>query len=439
MRSMKKTWTSLCICVFLFCLLSWNCALAVQQETEDLSLPVFAINAEAGLPALLAAMAGRKAVLLGDGTHGTEEFYAFRKLITRKLIRDYGYRVLILEAEWDSAEQFDLYIRNRLQPPPDSRAFLAGAFSRWPQWVWANEEMVEFMEWLKLFNLENAGKSPVHCFGMDMQLAVQSSLAFLLRQFPAEVAFHDRFQDLHDWWQPYINDPILFNRAYVAGQETGSLLATELLGAISNSVFASFEVAWRLKMLAAAEEYYRTMSFNQYEAWNIRSRYFAEYVLAILARDEAKGGVIIWAHNSHLGDMAGSDVQGTGLINLGNLLRRFLGAENVFILGSTSYKGTVSATSEWGGQVREIEAPPAADGSLEAVLESGGWDNPLLLFRTEDERARWSQPMLHRGIGVTYDPTDEHPTNYLITRVSKRYDALVFWRKTRSLQLLAAP
>ena len=150
--------------------------------------------------------------------------YAIRSyyVITRRLIRDYGYRVVILEAEWDSAEQFDLYIRDRLQPPPDSRAFLVGAFNRWPQWVWANEEMVEFIEWLKLFNLQKAPESQVHCFGMDMQLAVQSSLAFLLRQFPVGTVLHDRFQDLYDWWQPYINDPILFNKAYVAGQETGS-------------------------------------------------------------------------------------------------------------------------------------------------------------------------------------------------------------------------
>ena len=87
-------------------------------------------------------------------------------------------------------------------------------------------------------------------------------------------------------------------------------------------------------------------AIRSYYAWNIRSRYFAEYVLAVLGREEAGGGVIIWAHNSHLGDMAGSDVQGTGLVNLGNLLRRSLGAENIFILGATSYRGMVAAASE---------------------------------------------------------------------------------------------
>lgn len=433
---MKKARSFLILFMVLYSFSGSGVALAEDGDGAEVSLPVFAVNAVEGVPGLLSEMAGKKVVLLGDGSHGTEEFYAFRKWLTRILIRDYGYRVLILEAEWDSAEQFDLYIRNQLQNPIENRKFLAAAFDRWPQWVWANEEMAEFIDWLKLFNLEVSPGMPVYCYGMDMQLAVEGSLQFLLDKVPEDSVLRSRLIDLYNWWQPYIEDPILFNRAYVDGQETGSLLATEILESIDSP---PFNLEWRLKMLASAEEYYRTMSYDGYKAWNIRSRYFADYVLNVLTHPQSRGGVIVWAHNSHVGDMAGSNVEGTGLINLGHLLRQALGRKKVFILGSTSYRGTVAAASDWGEPVQTIDVPPAASGSLEELLESGGWENPLLLFRTEEERKLWAQPLLHRGIGVDYDPENEVPTNYLVTRVSDRYDALVFWRKTRALAPLMEP
>ena len=433
---MKKVPHHLIMILVAFVTCVCNGALADGQENDQRSLPVFATHAKEGVAALIDAMADRKVVLLGDASHGTEEFYAFRKWITRQLIRDHGFRVVVLEAEWDSAEQIDLYIRKISPQLQDSRAFLAAAFARWPQWVWANEEMVEFIEWLRLFNLEVSPEMPVLCFGLDMQLAVGASLAFLQRQFPLGSVHYNRLNDLYGWWQPYLDDPLLFNKAYVAGKETGSLLATELLDSLHEP---SFDTKWRLRMLAAAEEYYRTMSYDGYKAWNIRSRYFADYVLDVLAKSASEKGLIVWAHNSHIGDMAGSDVEGTGLINLGRLLRETLGKDKVFILGSASYGGTVMASPEWEEQPLIMDVPPAAEGSVEELLNSGGWENPMLFFRTEKERELWAYPMLHRGIGVAYNAENEVPTNYLVTRVSDRYDALVFWQTTRALAPIMEP
>jgi erythromycin esterase len=117
-------------------------------------------------------MRGRKAILLGDATHGTEEYYAFRKRVTRHLIREHGLRTVVLEAEWDGGRMVDDYIRGRLPADTSPRQMLLDAFPYWPSWVWANEELVEFVLWLKEFNSHLPPEEMVRCYGMDMQFAV---------------------------------------------------------------------------------------------------------------------------------------------------------------------------------------------------------------------------------------------------------------------------
>jgi len=400
------------------------------------TLPVFATDAAQGFASLIEKMKGRKVFLLGDASHGTDEYYAFRKWVTRHLIEDLGVRVVVLESEWDSARQVDSYIRGLLPAETGARQMLGEAFSRWPQWVWANEEMVEFVLYLKDFNSRLPVDKMVRCYGMDMQFATDASLRFLAGQWPDGSFLRQKYLDLYEWWLPYLEDPMLFNRAYVDGRETGSLLATELLGAIAEPTQEQRRI---LTMLIAVEQYYRTMSHDRYEAWNIRSRYFAWYVRSLFDSPEAAQGIVAWAHNSHVGDMSGTDVEDTGLINFGRLMRESLGPENVFILGSAGYGGTVLAATEWGRPPVVMTVPPARGGSLEALLESGGWDNPLLLWEDKEDAGLWSQPLLHRGIGVTYTPEDEMPGYYLTAQIAVRYDALVFWRKTTALQQMVAP
>lgn len=406
-------------------------------EQSGTNLPVFATDAARGFPYLLERMKGRRAFLLGDASHGTEEYYAFRKWVTRHLIEDLGVRVWVLEAEWDSAQVVDAYIRGRLPGDKGARQMLAEAFTHWPQWVWANEEMVEFVEYLKDFNSRLPPDRMVRCYGMDMQFAIGAALRFLAGQWPAGSVLRQKYQDLHGWWLPYLDDPMLFNQAYADGRETGNLLATELLGAIADP---SPEQRRILTMLIAVEEYYRTMSHNKYEAWNIRSRHFARYVRNLLESQEGAQGIVAWAHNSHVGDMSGSDVEDTGLTSFGRLMRESLGPDKVFILGSAGYAGTVLAATEWYQPPGVMTVPPAREGSVEALLNGGGWDNPLLLWEDEEQTRLWSsKPLWHRGIGVAYTPQAEMPTYYLTAKIAVRYDALVFWRNTRALQPMAAP
>ena len=405
-------------------------------ERQNSGLPVFATDAGRGLPFMLERMKGKKAFLLGDASHGTEEFYAFRKRVTRHLIGDLGVRVFVLEAEWDGGKMVDDYIRGLLPGKTCARQMLGEAFRYWPEWVWVNEELVEFVEWLKDFNSRLSPEQMVRCYGMDMQFAIATALEALAGVWPEGSRQERIYHDLREWWRAYQEYPMGYNFAYAAGRETGNLLATELLSALPGQ---DRELRRRLRMLIDAEEYYRTMSRSQYEAWNIRSRHFAGFVDDLLQEPAGAQGVVAWAHNSHVGDMSSTDVQGTGLTSFGRLMRERLGRDQVFLLGSAGYAGTVLAAPEWYKPPVVMNVPPAAPGSLEAILESGGWDNSLLLFENDEQRDKWSMPLLHRGIGVAYTPEAEMPSYYLTAKISTRFDALVFWRHTRALQQMVLP
>ena len=425
------------VAMALFLLLGWVCVpLADADESAEERLPVFGTDAGRAFPLLMEGMRGRSVFLLGDATHGTEEYYAFRKRVTRHLIRQHGLRAVVLEAEWDGGRMVDDYIRGRLQPDLDPRQMLLEAFPYWPAWVWANEEMVEFVLWLKDFNSRLPAEEMVRCSGMDMQFAIFSALVALEGSWPVGSREERLYEELRQWWVRYQDYPMGYNFAYAQGKDEGNRAASELLATLPAE---ASEQRRRLTMLAAAEEYYRVMSANQYEAWNIRSRHFTGHVAEQLAEPHGKGGVAVWAHNSHVGDMSSTDVQNTGLVNLGRLARERFGQDQVFILGSAGYEGTVLAAREWYEDPQEMVVPPALPGSVETMLYSGGWENPLLYFATEEQRRQWSLELLHRGIGVAYTPEAEMPSYYLTAKIGMRYDAMVFWRRTTALRQLVAP
>ncbi len=422
------------ICIFCFCCLTAVSVFSPAEDSEE--LPVFAVDARQGLPFMLEKIKGKSVFLLGDASHGTEEYYAFRKRVTRHLIKDFGIRVLILEAEWDSVEKIDAYINGLLPSTIGPRQALRQAFTHWPEWVWANEELVEFVLWLKDFNRDLDPDNRIHCYGMDMQQAVGASLESLLKELDPDSRAAKLLADLVPWWQEYMDDPELYKRRIMDGTEKANLLATEILQSLENPEIKTRRL---LQMLIAVEEYYRTMAEDQYHAWNVRARHMAGFVNDLIHTRSGRKGVVVWAHNNHVGDRGGVNLDDSGITNMGSLLREMVGREKVFTLGSSGYGGTVLGAKEWGLEVQVFKVPPTVEGSVESLLNGTEWENPLLFWADEKQRQLWNRPFLHRGIGVVYDPSSEYPDNYLIINVSQRYDALVFWKKTRSLRLLEMP
>ncbi len=221
--------TILKIAHFFLILQCFSGTLVSGQDAGEDDLPIFAIDAQVGLPLIIQKIKGKSAFLLGDASHGTEEFYAFRKQLTRQLIKEHGVRIVVLEAEWDSGVLVDKYINQLLPDEIGPREMLSRAFSRWPQWVWANEELVEFVLWLKDYNQGKPLSERVHCYGMDMQLAIDASLDFLEKYYPENSAELQKLFAMRRWWQRYAENTAEYNQKVIEGVEKQSLISSELL------------------------------------------------------------------------------------------------------------------------------------------------------------------------------------------------------------------
>ncbi|MGM0846189.1 MAG: erythromycin esterase family protein [Bacillota bacterium] len=189
-------------------------------------------------------------------------------------------------------------------------------------------------------------------------------------------------------------------------------------------------------MVAAnAENYYRAMVTNDEQSWNIRDEHMVESLNAIMKSygDDAK--VIVWEHNTHVGDARATDMMEAGMTNVGQIVREQNPKEDVYIVGFGSHRGTVIASEEWGLNFEKMVVPPARRGSWEDAMHQAGNYNQILLFNDEN-RKLFHHPLGHRAIGVVYRPQYEQHGNYVPSVMSERYDAFIFIDKTNALQPL---
>ncbi|MEO6573909.1 MAG: protein-L-isoaspartate(D-aspartate) O-methyltransferase, partial [Polyangiaceae bacterium] len=100
-----------------------------------------------GIDALIERIGDSRVVLLGEATHGTSEFYRMRAQITKELILRHGFSFVAMEADWPDAARIDDYVRGT-----EPRSFRWSPFSRFPTWLWRNQEFAELVEWLRSYN-----------------------------------------------------------------------------------------------------------------------------------------------------------------------------------------------------------------------------------------------------------------------------------------------
>src|SRR5205085_10845674 len=116
-----------------------------------------------------------KVVLLGEATHGTAEFYRARAAITRRLIVDHGFSIVAVEADWPDAARIDRYVRH-LAAATEVRPI----FQRFPTWMWRNEEVLGFVDWLRLHNEHQPPARRTAFRGLDVY-SLGASITAVLR------------------------------------------------------------------------------------------------------------------------------------------------------------------------------------------------------------------------------------------------------------------
>jgi erythromycin esterase len=398
----------------------------------------------ADLEPLLDRLARARVVMLGEASHGTHEYYAWRALITERLLDRGGRWFVAVEGDWPDCFRVNQAVRGMPGPPDDPAEALAG-FERWPTWMWANTDVLWFLRNLRRRNVELPAEERTGFYGLDVYSlwdSLRALLGHLHRYHPQHTEAAIRALRC---FEPYAEDPQRYGFATHAlapascQTELVQLLATmrrEAAPDESEDPELHLDAVQNAHVAANAERYYRTMVQGGAASWNIRDRHMMSTLERLL--DHHQGSrAIVWAHNTHIGDARATDMASAGMVNIGQLARERFGDGDVALVGFAGFRGEVIAAREWGADHEVMTVPPARDGSAEAMMASAGLDRALFLFGRPPATGSWEHRALdHRAIGVVYRPEFERFGNYVPSRLGHRYDALLYFTDTEALEPL---
>lgn len=396
--------------------------------------------------ALLEQVGERPLVMLGEASHGTREFYDLRARITRRLITEHGFQAVAVEADWPDAHQLNRHVRG-LDQPERQRAF--AAFERFPAWMWRNREVDAFIQWLEMHNRSRTGNEQVGFYGLDLYSLFRSAdevLAFIARHAPDQLpAARHHYECLDHERDPHRYGYEVTRHLRPDCREAAMRQLLALRGLPSRDredPMASDEerfVAERNAVLVRnAEAYYRAMFGPRPHSWNLRDAHMVKTLLALhrhLRDGGGSGRVVVWAHNSHIGDARATGMGKGGELNLGQLTRQYLGEEGVLLVGFTTYTGTVSAAHEWGGRIERMRVLPALENSVERLFQRTRLGRLYLPLHGPDT-GPLHESMLERAIGVIYHPETERASHYFETNLAGQFDAVFHLDETEAVEPL---
>lgn len=379
-----------------------------------------------------------KVVLLGEATHGTSEFYRARAAITRRLIKEHGFTIVAVEADWPDAAQVDAYVRHHARAPSKEQAF-----ARFPTWMWRNAEAWDFFRWLRAHNEGVAPEKRAEFRGLDVY-SLNGSIRFVLDyldKIDPETAKEAR--DRYGCLSPWQADPARYGRAVHTGQkkpceqalldQLQDLLARRLEYRDGDEE-AFFDAAQNARIVLAAEHYYRIMYEGSTESWNVRDRHMFDTLQRLLKRRGEGAKAVVWAHNSHIGNAAATAMGWQGEFNIGELTRTAYG-EGAVLIGFGTDRGTVAAANDWDEPMEVKTVRPSRADSHERLFLETGASCSLTDIRAGSRHLRevLSEPRLERAIGVVYRPETERYSHYFEAVLAEQFDAFVWFEETNAV------
>ena len=390
-------------------------------------------------------------VLLGEASHGTHEFYRERARITQRLIEEKGFTAVAVEADWPDAYRVNRYVRGAGDDVDATEAL--SDFRRFPQWMWRNTVVVDFVEWLRTHNdtiSPNGRKAGF--YGLDLyslHASLKAVIQYLERVDPEAARRARARYACFDHFGP---DPQIYG--FIAATDRSKSCRDEVVGQLvelrrrvteyarRDSRIAEDELFYaeqNARLVKNAEEYYRSMFFEDVSSWNLRDSHMVETLDALVAHLNRQGGqakVVVWAHNSHLGDARATEMGQRGELNVGQLMRQKYGREAVLI-GFTTHHGTVTAASDWGGAAERKRVRPALPGSYETLFHSVLAAPFLLTWQANEALGNaFRDTRLERAIGVIYRPETERMSHYFQARLADQFDAVLHFDETRAVEPL---
>ncbi|KAJ5526915.1 hypothetical protein N7513_011074 [Penicillium frequentans] len=402
--------------------------------------------------------ADKQVVLLGDGSHGTSEFYHARAEITKRFIKEHGFTMVAIEADWPDAEAIDRYVRLRAGPKAQIGGTAKGfePFKRFPTWMWRNREMQDLVEWMRDWNKDLPQALRVGFYGLDlysMGASIRAVIDYLDRVDPeAGKEARKRYGCLAPWAE----DPTAYGLASLRGlkdcESEVLLILHDLLEKRLQYITEDFKDGdeyhsgkQNAYLVRDAEKYYKTMYWSEASSWTLRDTHMFGTLQRILQhRPPPANKAIVWAHNSHVGDARYTSMgMRRDELNIGQLCREGFGRENVAILGCGTHTGTVAAAHEWDEDMQVMDVRPSREDSWEIIAHDTGVPSFLLDLRrghidTTLRAALARENRLQRFIGVIYRPETERASHYSQAIIHKQFDGYVWFDRTEAVRPLEA-
>lgn len=390
-------------------------------------------------------------VLLGEASHGTHEFYRERGQITKRLITEKGFSAVSVEADFPDAYRINRYVR-AAGADADAVDALEG-FKRFPQWMWRNTDVLDFIGWLRMHNDDLPQNTPkVGFYGLDLYSLHASMEAVLTYLDKIDPEAAERARERYSCFDHFEENTQIYG--YTTGLGLAESCETEVVEQLVEMNRRAAELALRdgrvarddyffaeqnANVVKNAEAYYRMMYRSNIASWNLRDRHMSETLAALDAHLSESGKpakIVVWEHNSHLGDARATQMGERGEWNVGQLTRQQYKNDAVLV-GFTTHHGTVTASTNWDGAAERKRVRPALAGSVEELFHATGLERFMLLMH-EGSRTRIAlqQPLLERAIGVIYRPETERQSHYFNAKVSSQFDVVIHFDHTRAVEPL---
>ncbi|MFO7582250.1 protein-L-isoaspartate(D-aspartate) O-methyltransferase [Guyparkeria sp.] len=394
------------------------------------------------LDGLLSRIGDRRIVLLGEASHGTSEFYRARQRITQALIEEKGFDFVAIEGDWPDAARIDHYVRHAEYPPSEWMAF-----ARFPVWMWRNEEVRGFVDWLRAHNAELDPERRVAFHGLDLYSLYNSIRAVLDYLDEVDPAVAEVARERYGCLVPFQTDPATYARAalhpdYETCEEPVLAMLRDMQS--RHREYAEhdgerfLDAMQNARLIANAEEYYRTMFYGSRSAWNMRDTHMFETLENLLRHHGEGSRCVVWAHNSHVGDSEATDMSRRGEFNIGRLCRARFG-DQVYSVGFGTDAGTVAAASNWDEPMEIKDVRPSLQGSYERLCHDTGLTAfllPLSDATNPEVRRGLLVERLERAIGVIYRPESERQSHYFHAALPRQFDEYIWFDRTRAVRPL---
>jgi len=417
------------------------------EEREAITRIARPIHGEDDLDHLLDLVGPARIVMIGEASHGSHEFYELRAALTRKLIAERGFAGVAIEGDWPDALRVDRYVRQTSEDE-SSMAALAG-FRRFPTWMWRNEAVSIFVDWMRGHNVSRLPGERAGFYGIDLY-SLHASIAAVL-SFLADVdpEAAERARARYGCLDHARVDPQHYGlRAHLGLQPDCELEVIDQLvemqrrraarSGISPNGDAWFHAMQNAHVVRDAEAYYRTMFAGRTASWNLRDTHMADTV-DLLAEHLGSRGVpaslVVWAHNSHVGDARATEMGADGQITLGQLMRQ-RHPDEVALIAMTTHRGTVECAHDWDEPGKRELVRPSLPGSWEELFHATGIPRFMVTSAALSRVVGAGVARLHRAIGVVYRPETERRSHYYEARIAEQYDVVIHIDETQAVHAI---